>query len=255
MARFFLEVMYDGTAFHGSQLQGDTPTVQLEINKALSTLLRKEVLSFGASRTDEGVHALGNFYHFDQEGELHPRFQYQLNAVLPVTISVSNIYKCLDNEFNARFDAISRSYRYKVYSRRNPFYVNRALYYPFKIDIELLYQTAAMIKEYRDFESFCKRNSHNFTHLCTIFESRWETNGDQLHYVVKANRFLRGMVRGLVGTQLQVARGRLSIGDFRDIIEAKDCTKADFSVPGHGLYLEEIAYPEEKLEKLFLMQG
>ncbi len=241
--RYVLEVTYDGTHFHGSQLQGDLPTVQWALNKALSTLLREQVISFGASRTDEGVHALGNCYHFDTEKELTPQFIYNLNSLLPHTLSVKALHTAKSPEFNARFDAISRTYRYKIYAKKNPFYHQRALYYPFKIKEELLEQTAALLKEYSDFESFSKRNTQTHTFRCTIFESFWERREDQLHYVVKANRFLRGMVRGLVGTQLQAGRGRYSLADFKAIIEAKDCTRADFSVAGHGLYLEQIAYP------------
>ncbi|RYZ51355.1 MAG: tRNA pseudouridine synthase A [Sphingobacteriales bacterium] len=252
MQRYFLEVSYNGTAFHGSQLQGDTPTVQLELNKALSLLLREEVISFGASRTDEGVHALSAFYHFDTLQELHPHLEYKLNAILPAALAVTGIFRCADPEFNARFDAISRTYRYRIYFDKNPFYKERALYYPFRLQDEVLHETAAVLRNYRDFESFSKRNTQSKTFVCTISESRWERHGDQLHYVVTANRFLRGMVRGLVGTQLQIARGKGDVSDFISIIEARDCTKADFSVAGHGLYLEKISYEPGKLERLNL---
>lgn len=250
MARYFLEVMYNGTAFHGSQLQGELPTVQLAINKTLSTLFKTEILSFGASRTDEGVHALSSFYHFDTDGLLHMDLPYKMNAILPQGIAVTNIYKALDENLNARFDAISRRYRYRIYARKNPFLFERALFYPFRINADLLQQTAAIIREYHDFESFCKRNSQSKTYRCSIIASHWEQQGDELHYVVEANRFLRGMVRGLVATQLKVARGQCSLQEFRGIIEAKDCTKAYFNVAGHGLYLEHISYPENQLELL-----
>src|SRR5690606_29057563 len=161
--RYVLEVMYDGTHFHGSQLQGDLPTVQWALNKALSTLLREEVTTFGASRTDEGVHALCNCYHFDTEKELNPQFFYNLNSILPHTLSVKTLHTAKNPEFNARFDAISRTYRYKIYAKKNPFYHQRALYYPFKIKEELLEQTAALLKEYSDFESFSKRNTQTHT--------------------------------------------------------------------------------------------
>ena len=118
MARYVLEVMYDGTKFHGSQVQGDTPTVQLEINKALSTLLRTPVVSFGASRTDEGVHALCNYYHFDSEDVLNADFLYKCNSILPQSVSVKKIYRAVDPEFNSRFDAISRQYRYRIYFKK-----------------------------------------------------------------------------------------------------------------------------------------
>lgn len=252
MQRYFLELGYEGTAFHGSQLQGELPTVQLAVNKALSTLLREPVASFGASRTDEGVHALGNYYHFDTERELHPHFQYKLNAILPPQIAVTRMFACVGEPLNARFDAIARSYRYRIYSQKDPFLLNRALFYPYRIDKAILDQTADIIKEYTDFESFSKRNTQTHTFRCTIYGSYWQINEGVLEYVVRANRFLRGMVRGLVGTQLQVARGNDSLEGFRSIIEAKDCTLADFSVAGHGLYLEHIEYPAGKLEELRL---
>lgn len=250
MARYFLEVMYNGTAFHGSQLQGELPTVQLAINKTLSTLFKTDIESFGASRTDEGVHALASYYHFDTEQPLHMDLPYKMNAILPHGIAVKNIYRALNNEFNARFDATSRRYRYRIYAKKNPFLFERALFYPFRIDASLLQQTAAIIKEYTDFESFCKRNSQVHTFKCNIIASYWEQQEEELHYIVEANRFLRGMVRGLVATQLRVARGQCSIEDFRKIIEAKDCTKAFFNVTGHGLYLEHISYPANELQLL-----
>jgi tRNA pseudouridine38-40 synthase len=145
MARYFLELMYDGTAFHGSQLQGEIPTVQLALNTALSTLLREQVISFGASRTDEGVHALANYYHFDIEQELHPQFQYKMNALLPKHVSVKRIFRCIGEPINARFDATSRLYRYRIYHEKNPFYYQRGLYYPFRIDKEALKETAYCI--------------------------------------------------------------------------------------------------------------
>lgn len=252
MQRYFLEVMYDGSAFHGSQLQGELPTVQLAINIALSTLLRTGIETFGASRTDEGVHALCSFYHFDTDQELHSHFQYKMNAILPPSVSIKAMYRCIGEPMNARFDALTRSYRYRVYFKKNPFYLNRGLYYPYSFNRDMLNSTAAVLMQYRDFESFSKRNTQTHTYLCTIHESYWEEQADQLHYVVKANRFLRGMVRGLVGTQLKIASKNQAVHDFTHIIEAKDCTKAYFNVPGHGLYLEDIAYPEGRLEKLTL---
>ncbi len=250
MGRYFLEVMYDGGAFHGSQIQNDTPTVQLAINQALSTLLRQEVETVGASRTDEGVHALCSYYHFDINEALAPNFVYRVNAILPPTISLLAVYQPHDDEMNARFAAERRRYRYKIHTYKNPFLNNRSLFYPFKIDVETLNKTAAIIKEHTDFETFSKRNTQTYTYNCSIFESYWEFFDNELHYVVEANRFLRGMVRGLVGTQLQVARGRHTIEEFRKIIESKDCNQADFSVAGHGLYLEHIQYPDGSLTEI-----
>lgn len=244
MARYFLQVRYDGTAFHGSQIQGDLPTVQLTINNSLSTILRETIECYGASRTDEGVHALCSFYHFDTEQELHPNFIYKMNAILPPAISLDKLYKTVDPEFNCRFAAESRQYRYRIYQQKDPFKQNRAMYYPYRMDKDILKETAEILKEYNDFETFSKRNSQTRTFLCTIMESYWEEHDTEIHYIVRGNRFLRGMVRGLVGTQLQIAKGKFSLKEFREIIESKDCTRADFSVTGHGLYLEDIRYPE-----------
>jgi len=246
MPRYAIEVAYDGTAFHGSQIQGNTPTVQLAINEALSTLLRLPIESYGASRTDEGVHALGNFYHFDAPVPMNQQSMYQLNAILPNSIGIRNIYGTSD-EFNARFDAGSRQYRYRIYRRKDPFLNMRALHFPYKLDMEVLNKTATILKEYIDFESFCKRNAQTKTYNCQIIQSYWHQNGEELHYVVEANRFLRGMVRGLVGTQLRAGRGRYDVQEFRNIVESRDCRRADFSPKGFGLYLEAIHYPEGML--------
>lgn len=253
MYRYFLEVLYDGTAFYGSQLQGNLPTVQLALNQSLSTLLRRPVETYGASRTDEGVHALGNVYHFDYPEILHPQFLYNLNAILPKEIAVHAVYQNHSEEklINARFDAIDRTYRYRIYQKKNPFYFQKALYYPFRIQQEILQETASLLMQYTSFATFSKRNTQTRTFICHLYESYWENHEDQLHYVVKANRFLRGMVRGLVGTQLLAARGKINLKEFKDIIESEDCTRADFSVAGHGLYLEKIRYPEGTLLKIF----
>lgn len=252
MARYFLEVMYDGTAFNGSQIQGELPTVQLALNNALSTILREPVETFGASRTDESVHALGNYYHFDTNKDLWASFFYNLNSILPGTIAIKRIFRANDNELNARFAALTRSYRYRIYNSKDPFLLRRALYFPFRLDTELLQESARIIMNYDNFETFSKRNTQSKTFICKIYRSYWEEIGKELHYVVEANRFLRGMVRGLVGTQLQVGRGKMSIEKFREVIEARDCTLADFSVDGHGLYLEHVQYPEGVLTELFV---
>jgi tRNA pseudouridine38-40 synthase len=239
--------MYDGSAFNGSQIQGSQPTVQRSLNEALSTLLRENVETFGASRTDEGVHALSNFYHFDTEARLHAHAAYQLNAILPVAVAVRGFFLAAP-DFNARFDALSRRYRYRIYWKKDPFLFRRSLHFPYRLDRSLLDATAAALKEYTDFESFSKRGAQTRTFQCRILQSYWEDAGNELHYVVEANRFLRGMVRGLVGTQLRAARGKYDLQEFRRIVEAKDCSLADFSPKGWGLYLEEIRYPEGALE-------
>lgn len=250
MARYVLEVMYDGTCFHGSQVQGDIPTVQLSINNALSTLLRTAIQTFGASRTDEGVHALCNYYHFDWDDEMNMDLRYKCNAILPHGLAVKRLLKTVSPDFNTRFDAIRRQYRYRIYDKKNPFLHNKALFYPFKLQEDVLDHTAAMIMEYEQFESFSKRNAQSKTFNCKIYQSYWEHTGEELQYIVEANRFLRGMVRGLVATQIHAARGKSSLDDFRKIIEARDCTEALFDVAGHGLYLENIIYPEGMLKEI-----
>jgi tRNA pseudouridine38-40 synthase len=249
MQRYVLEVMYDGTKFHGSQIQGDTPTVQLSINNALSTLFRTSIVTIGASRTDEGVHALCNYYQFDKEGDLQHDLLYKCNAILPGGIAVKRICKATNPEFNPRFDAIRRRYRYRIYHKKNPFLLDKALFYPFPLNISTLNETAAIIKEYTQFESFAKRNSQTKTFNCAIHDSYWEQKDDELQFVVEANRFLRGMVRGLVCTQLTISRNGQA-ADMRTIIEARDCTKAFFNVAGYGLYLENIVYPNGSLTEL-----
>ena len=250
MARYVLEVTYDGTCFHGSQIQGDTPTVQLELNKALSTLFRKPIPTVGASRTDEGVHALCNYYHFDLEEDIKIDLKYKCNAILPGGIAVKRILRATNPEFNSRFDAIRRQYRYRIYSKKDPFLLNRALLYPFALDQVILDETAAILTEYEQFESFSKRKAQTKTFNCKIYQSYWEHNGKELHYIVEANRFLRGMVRGLVATQIHFARGKEPLANFRKIIEARDCTQAYFNVAGHGLYLENIVYPDGMVEEI-----
>lgn len=247
MTRYFIEVQYDGTAFHGSQIQGTQATVQYALNQAVSTLLRRPVTTLGASRTDEGVHALSNFYHTDAPEQFRRDMIYNLNALLPQSLAVKNIYRAADPAMNARFAATERHYRYRIYFRKNPFLYEKALYYPFPANRSLLQQTAAMLMNYTDFEAFSKRNAQSKTFKCTLFRSEWQEQGQELHYVVQGNRFLRGMVRGLVGTQLRVARGKYDLDTFRSIIESGDCSKADFSVSGSGLYLEKIVYPEGSL--------
>lgn len=248
MYRYYVEVSYDGTAFQGSQIQVGTPTVQGVVNQALSTILRTPIETFGASRTDMGVHALCNVYHFDvsQQIDDEQKLVYRLNAITESSLSFNRLYRVPDDA-NARFDAMSRQYRYKIYFRKDPFKFQRALFYPFTLHRHILDDTAAVLKDYTDFTSFSKKNTQTYTNNCKIISSFWEEVGDELHYVVEANRFLRGMVRALVGTQLRIARTDKTVSDFKMIIEALDCGQADFSVTGNGLYLEQIQYPEYKL--------
>ncbi|MEP7255958.1 MAG: tRNA pseudouridine(38-40) synthase TruA [Ferruginibacter sp.] len=240
MSRYFIEVSYKGTNYSGFQVQLNANSVQAEIEKALQIYFKQKFVLTGSSRTDAGVHALQNFFHFDSLETINDEV-YNLNAILPADIVIKKIYE-VNEKMHCRFDAVSREYQYYIYQVKNPFLQDRAYYYPYSLNIDLLQQTAKEIMNHVDFASFSKRNTQVKSFLCNIHESEWLTQTDCLVYRIKANRFLRGMVKGLVGTMLQVGREKLAIDDFKAIIEAKDCTKADFSVPSHGLLLHKVEF-------------
>lgn len=241
MARFFLEVAYRGTAYSGFQSQENANTIQQEVEQAFRTLQRNAVVLTGSSRTDAGVHALQNFFHFDFESPLHPQFVYKINAILPSDIVVRSVQQVADDA-HCRFDASSRVYDYFIYRSKDPFLQDRAWYFPYTLNMEALQEAAALLMRHHDFTSFSKRNTQVKTFECSIMESSWRQQQDCLVYRVRANRFLRGMVRALVATMLQVGRGTLSLEDFRAVIDAKDCTRASFAAPAHGLFLVEVCY-------------
>lgn len=241
--RYFLEVAYKGTNYSGFQSQKNANTIQAEIQKAFKTILKKQLELTGSSRTDAGVHAYQNYFHFDIESELSSRLLYNLNAVLPNDIVTKEIRKVKDDG-HCRFDAISREYKYHIYQRKNPFLIDRAFYFPYTLDFELMQRAAFIVKEHSDFTSFSKRNTQVKTFVCDIKESKWVVQDGRLIYHVKANRFLRGMVRALTATMLKVGRGKLDLAAFKNIIETKDCTLANFAVPAHGLYLSEVCFPD-----------
>jgi tRNA pseudouridine38-40 synthase len=241
--RYFLEVMYKGTAYSGFQVQANARnTIQEETEKALAILLKQTTSLTGSSRTDAGVHALQNFFHFDSGENIDAHFLYKINAIVPKDIVIKNIYPVPPGA-HCRFDALTRSYSYHIYQKKNPFLADRAHYFPYSVDLERMQEAAGVIKTYTDFTSFSKRNTQVKTFVCAIAESNWKQGGEEIIYRVTANRFLRGMVRGLTGTMLQVGRNKISIDQLKNIIEARNCRLADFSVPGHGLFLEEVAYP------------
>lgn len=242
--RYFLEVSYKGTNYSGFQSQVNANTIQAEVEKALKTILRKNVELTGSSRTDAGVHAYQNFFHFDEESELSPKMVYNLNAILPADIAIRNILKA-GNDDHCRFDAISREYKYFIYKEKNPFLEDNAYYFPYTLSLDLMQTAADMIKGYSDFTSFSKRNTQVKSFKCDILESRWVFENECLVYNVVANRFLRGMVRALTATMLKLGRGKMDMNDFRNIIESKDCTFANFAVPAHGLFLVRVAYPAD----------
>ena len=241
--RYFLEVAYKGTNYSGFQSQKNANTIQAEIQKAFKTILKKELELTGSSRTDAGVHAYQNYFHFDLESELSSQLLYNLNAILPIDIAIKNLLKVNDNA-HCRFDAISREYKYHIYQKKNPFLTDKAFYFPYTLDIEAMQKAAVTIKEYSDFTSFSKRNTQVKSFVCDIKESKWVIQDECLIYNVKANRFLRGMVRALTATMLNLGRGKIDLTAFRRIIETKDCTLANFSAPAHGLFLTEVCFPD-----------
>jgi tRNA pseudouridine38-40 synthase len=242
MARYFLEVAYKGTNYSGFQIQDNASSIQEEVEKALGIFLRQRLTLTGSSRTDGGVHARQNFFHCDYEGVIDKRQLYNINAILPPDIVLKDV-RPVAPEAHCRYDALSREYRYYLYRCKDPFLDDRAWFYPYTLDRDKLAAAAALLLEYRDFTSFAKRNTQVKTFLCTLSESSWEDEETGLVYTVKANRFLRGMVRGLVGTMLHVGRGKLSMEAFAGILQQKDNRLADFSPPGHGLFLYQVYFP------------
>lgn len=248
MSRYFLELSYRGTRYSGFQVQLNASTVQSEVEKALAILLKETITLTGSSRTDAGVHAMQNYFHFDFPGFIPPVTVYRLNAILPADIAVHAIHT-MDDAAHCRFDAIARRYRYVLYSRKDPFLDERAWFYPYPLDQLMLEEAAKIVLETRDFTSFAKRNSQVKTLICKIEESRWERTLFGWEYHVKANRFLRGMVRGLVGTMLQAGRGQITTAEFKGIIEGRNNQLANFAAPGKGLYLMEVSYPDNYFRK------
>ncbi len=241
MPRYFIEVSYKGTNYSGFQIQQNANSVQAEIEKALKIFYKEDFKLTGSSRTDAGVHALQNFFHFDTESELADA-SYHLNAILPGDIVVKKIF-LVKPDNHCRFNALSREYAYTIYQQKDPFLQDRAYFFPYEINIELMQEAANELMNHQDFAAFSKRNTQAKTTICTIFSSKWEEKENVLTYNVISNRFLRGMVRGMVGTMLQVGRRKISLDQFINIIQSKDCTKADFSVPPQGLFLLKVQFP------------
>lgn len=248
--RFFIEVAYKGTGYAGFQKQENANTIQAEVEKALQVFFKKQFDLTGSSRTDAGVHAWMNFFHVDAADlpgqEQLNRKIYNINAILPEDIVIKKFFR-VHADAHCRFDAASRLYEYSIYLSKDPFLADTAYYFPYKLDLAAMQEAANMISKHTDFTSFSKQNSQVKTFICSIIKSEWIQEGGRLVYRVQANRFLRGMVRGLTGTMLRVGTGKLSLQDFNGIIEGKDATKADFSVPPHGLFLVRVEYPDSCL--------
>lgn len=243
MSRYFIDLSYLGGRYSGFQAQHNANTVQAEVERSIEILRKEKIVLTGSSRTDTGVHALNNYFHFDTGLPLEPReFVYKLNAILPKDIAINRVIPVAD-EAHCRFDAMGREYRYVVYRKKDPFLQDRAFYFPYRLDIARMQAAAELVKGYTDFTSFSKRNTQVKSFECLIMESEWKVDGDCLVYEVKANRFLRGMVRALTATMLKVGRSKISLEEFKLVIESRDCTRASFAVPAHGLFLMSVNFP------------
>jgi len=253
MARFFIEVGYNGTDLCGFQIQDGQETVQSVVSAALQMVIKEPIALTGSSRTDAGVHAKQNFFHFDTDQTITPKHIYSLNAILPPTVVIHHIY-AVAPQAHARFDALSRTYTYTVTTKKDPFLIDKAWHFPFPVPLETLQAMALELINHQDFEAFSKKNAGNKTNICAIEISNWQTISPFIYtYTVKSNRFLRGMVRGLVGTMLRIARQspskEVAVEAFKSVILSKDPSLCDFSTPAKGLVLETVAYPIGSLDQ------
>ncbi len=242
--RYFIELQFNGKNFHGWQLQPNAYTVQGELNEKLSLLLNKPVETVGAGRTDSGVHAKYFVAHFDIKKELInlPKLIHKLNNFLHEDIRVIGIHP-VSNKVHARFSALSRTYKYFISTQKDVFRKDLAWQLFYNLNLEAMNSGASELLKYSDFTSFSKLHTDVKTNTCKIHLSQWTREENMLIYTITADRFLRNMVRSIVGTLIRIGKGKLSLDDFIEIINSKDRSKAGESAPAQGLFLHEIAYP------------
>ena len=239
--RFFIEISYLGTNYHGWQIQPNVDTVQQQINKALTLILGCQIEVVGAGRTDTGVHAKQMYAHFDcQEKIPINKYIYKLNQFLPNDISVKNIF-LVKNDANCRFDALSRTYCYHIIQKKDPFFEN-VYYFKKKLNINAMNIACKFLIGEQDFTSFSKLHTDTYTNNCIVYEAFWKKKGDLLVFTIKANRFLRNMVRAIVGTLLEIGLEKMQPKQIMEVILKKDRSSAGFSVPAKGLFLTKIEY-------------
>lgn len=243
--RYFIEFSYSGKNYFGYQVQPREISVQEVLEKALSIILREDVKTTGAGRTDTGVHAKQIFAHFDTDKNVTDKLVYQLNSFLPTDIAVKRIFSVKD-DFHARFDATFRTYEYYISLKKNPFTQDSA-WQIWKRDLEIsrMNEACKILFEYKDFTSFSKLHTQNKTNNCKIYKAYWEQNGSELKFTISADRFLRNMVRAIVGTMVEIGSGKLESADLRTIIEDKNRNAAGTSAPAQGLFLVEVGYDFE----------
>ncbi|HIA06021.1 MAG TPA: tRNA pseudouridine(38-40) synthase TruA [Flavobacteriales bacterium] len=249
MARYFIKLSYDGSNYHGWQIQANANTVQAEINKALSSVIGQRITCTGCGRTDTGVHAAEFYAHFDTKYVPHSSdLIYKINGCLPGDIAVHKLYPVGD-QANSRFDAISRSYKYRIIMRKNVFSQSYSYYHYKQVDLSAMNSCSSLLLEHTDFSCFSKSKTQTKTNSCYITEAKWTANDQELEFRITANRFLRGMVRAIVGTMLDVGEGKISQEDFVKTLESMDRTQAGYSVPARGLFLDKVSYPDGYLKE------
>ena len=247
VTRYFMFLSFEGTNYHGWQIQPNAFTVQQTLENALSLILGEKITSIGAGRTDTGVHASMFCVHFDSlknNIDSDKKFIFRLNRFLPPDIAVKYIRKVIP-EANARFSAISRTYKYYIRKTKDPFKQLWSWHINYPLDISLMNTACGILKEYSDFTSFSKLHSDTKTNICKISSAEWIENDNEIVFSITSNRFLRNMVRAITGTMVDLGAGKINIEDFKRIIEDKDRCKAGKSAPAKGLFLTDINYPDD----------
>ena len=247
--QYFIQLSYNGTPYHGWQRQPNAVTVQQTVEEALSTILRKPITIMGAGRTDTGVHAEMMYAHMKEEEAVFENtdlenLTYKLNNLLPPSIAIQQIIP-VTQDAHARFDATSRSYIYKLSPIKSPFNENTVYYYRPTLDFETMNKAAQILLDYKDFECFSKVHTDVRTYLCDISQATWKKVGEEWHFTITADRFLRNMVRAIVGTLIEIGRAKHPPEWIHEVIKSKDRAMAGASAPAHGLYLQTIKYPED----------
>lgn len=248
MHRHFVQLCFKGTRYHGWQIQPNAISIQEVLENAFSILLQERIGVVGAGRTDTGVHASFYVLHFDTANEIS-NFQkliYRLNSILPSDIAIRNIWE-VPPDAHARFSALSRTYKYFITLEKDPFVTNTHFYLRLTPDVDKMNEAARLLMNYTDFTSFCRLHSDVKTNLCEISRAQWEKENNRLVFTIKADRFLRNMVRAIVGTLLDVGKGKISLEDLQRIIEIQNRGAAGTSAPAHGLFLADVEYPAEYL--------
>jgi tRNA pseudouridine38-40 synthase len=247
MIRYFVRLAFDGTDYHGWQIQKNARTVQQTLDEAFSRLLRESVRLTGCGRTDAGVHASEFFAHFNLdrflEEEERKNLVYHLNGYLDKDIVIYSIFPVKPN-IHARFSARRRTYCYRITRMKNPFRVKHSWHLHGSIDVEVMNRGAAFLLSVSDFTSFSKADTEARTNQCRIFHAGWDENGDELVFTIRADRFLRNMVRAIVGTLLEIGTGKMTVDEFRYVVESRNRSNAGESVPASGLFLVKVDYPE-----------